>query len=65
MSDAKRCDRCGNYYMQVMLNKMNAKFRVVYTTTDKKYDLCPDCQELLEKFLNIHEQTDADRRLSE
>lgn len=56
MADAKRCDRCGKFYTMVMISKIMPNFKVLYTTTNKRYDLGPDCQALLEEFLNNPEK---------
>lgn len=63
MADAKRCDRCGNYY------EKNSKYRSVvrgetYVTgikttygeeklMDRCFDLCDDCLTALDDFLEM------------
>lgn len=62
MSIAKKCDRCNKFYEEQNYKKdftkyqgiilINTDFNNLYFN-DKKMDLCPDCMEKLEEFLNL------------
>ena len=49
MADAKRCDRCRNFYMTDDI-KMSISTGVGETV--KTYDLCPKCSEKLKNFMD-------------
>ena len=49
MADAKRCDRCRNFYMTDDI-KMSISTGVGETV--KTYDLCPKCSEKLKFFMD-------------
>lgn len=44
------CDRCG------MLYSADSKHIIITTVNGKSYDLCPECQEKLEKFMKMEEE---------
>ena len=51
MADAKKCDRCGALYE---LPECTPNIRIgeyIHCYGEKRYDLCPTCQGLLEEFL--------------
>jgi hypothetical protein len=58
MALAKKCDRCGKFYESYGNNSFNA---IMQTCKDqygyrakknKEWDLCPECKENLEAWLN-------------
>lgn len=65
MADAKKCDRCGGFYIEN--ESIHSKGRVnggviggIYTVTinddrDEYFDLCDPCLKKLFKFLNNEE----------
>lgn len=55
MADAKQCDRCGGFYKRICnpiytVKKDNGYYQ------DKYYDLCQNCENELEKFLNVKKE---------
>lgn len=59
MADAKRCDRCGNYYIEKEKNYKLDGFRVLrvsftnfFGQNFKSMDLCDECVEKLDQFMN-------------
>ena len=64
MAKAKRCDRCGKYYVENsyrtgLLNKdlFIVGFRYIWNDGDTGsiIDLCDDCQAKLDKFMEMDE----------
>lgn len=55
MSRALKCDRCHNYYDPFDCEMMILKGYV----KNKPVDLCPSCQEKLEKWVNQYEFFDS------
>lgn len=60
MANAKKCDRCGAFYMRdrdYILNEKSAKgFPVCgyqHQNYFSDYDLCPECHSQLRKFMRI------------
>lgn len=52
MSDAKRCDRCGDFYAHPGWGKPPTRvFTDEWRGDGKKFDLCPDCESKLVKWL--------------
>lgn len=60
MADAKRCERCGNYYVdeekEFRVNKKKIGYMRLCTpegnyVVDKKYDLCDQCSKDLWSWL--------------
>ena len=51
MADAKKCDRCGAYYMAGKGRYGKKRIRVP-GNTDSYYDLCENCQDDLDKFMD-------------
>ena len=57
MSEAKKCDRCGNYYDGYGKNKQAdsiGKFNsqvITRSDCDKRYDVCPACMKEFERWL--------------
>ena len=55
MSEAKKCDRCGNFYDIYETDNHTAGFRFLDKWHNRSsqtiYDLCPDCMEELTKWL--------------
>lgn len=59
MADAKRCDRCGTYYVEKEKKYKvgggilaSIKFVSSQNTLIKYFDLCDECAEKLDKFMN-------------
>lgn len=55
MSRALKCDRCHNYYDPFNFEMLIVKGDV----RNKHVDLCPSCQEKLEKWVNQYEFFDS------
>lgn len=62
MADAKRCDRCGKYYVQgekkykirdKRITRINACS--FYTDSVIGWDLCDDCVEAFDKFMRMED----------
>lgn len=58
MADAKKCDRCGNFYIekdkQSEINGLRVDYIKLYRSDGyciKKYDLCDDCVTALLEFM--------------
>lgn len=58
MADAKKCDRCGNFYIekdkQSEINGLRVGYIKLYRSNGdyiKKYDLCDDCVTALLEFM--------------
>lgn len=53
MSEARKCDRCHEFYEinPLVHNYMTIGVRTIIGTSGKSYDLCPNCVELLDKWL--------------
>lgn len=66
MSDAKKCDRCGGYYMMGVDNGIRPScdgvriFGVRYISARKQnlgeHDLCPDCAEMVWKYISEYDE---------
>lgn len=58
MSAAKKCDKCGAYYTpnNYKLNLIK-KEHVGFDIIDKYVDLCPDCQEILEEWMETPDKS--------
>lgn len=55
MSRARKCDRCHNFY-----DPFNYKMVIVKADNrNKQVDLCPSCQEKLEKWVHEYEFFDS------
>lgn len=56
MSEAKRCDRCGNYYQLDISNEEDDVVGVValdkYGIGRRKYDLCGECRNQFNDWCN-------------
>lgn len=57
MADAKRCDRCRNFYMtdDIEMYGITRIKRSIFTgvgETVKTYDLCPKCSEKFKIFMD-------------
>ena len=57
MADAKRCDRCRNFYMTDDIEMYGIKRIIMSVSTSigentKTYDLCPECAKKLKDFMN-------------
>lgn len=57
--DAKKCDRCGEYYIKDVNNVKESRGSKIHFYPDsnpfygeKSYDLCPECTKKLEAFLS-------------
>lgn len=67
MADAKKCDRCGEFYVERVIDckkiggdhirPLNGTLRVYegFSNSGFYYDLCPACFDTLMDFLNIEE----------
>ncbi len=67
MADAKKCDRCGEFYEQrsivckainsTFIRRLNCTLRVYeeFTNAGYYFDLCPVCFHKLMDFLHIEE----------
>lgn len=53
MAEARKCDRCHEFYEinPFVHNYMTIGVRTIIGTNGKSYDLCPNCVELLDKWL--------------
>lgn len=71
MAITKKCDRCGKFYEHYPVGNRPGKYNAVAKVrrgsnggteyTSKPLDLCPDCMELLEIFINgLNIVTDID-----
>lgn len=56
MADAKRCDRCGSYYME---NEKTVSIRSTYDGSFTYYNLCDSCVEKIVSFMEQPELGDA------
>lgn len=54
--DAKKCDRCGKLYARYDAVPDLSLIKYVHPFGDSRIDLCPDCQKMLEDFLNKKEK---------
>lgn len=73
MANAKKCDRCGNYYQERQPNAFEAfsnslfdvvaKPEVLYKieTIEKFLDLCPACSKSLKRWMKLKEDTDDEK----
>lgn len=57
MADAKKCDRCNNFYMPDDIEMYSIKRIIAIISTgtgetNKTYDLCPECAKKLKDFMN-------------
>ena len=57
MADAKRCDRCRNFYMtddikMYGITRIKMSISTGVGETVKTYDLCPKCSEKLKFFMD-------------
>lgn len=55
MSDAKKCDRCGSFY-----ESYKAKYLLVTNNFNDFKDLCPVCNNELERWLKLRPKEAAD-----
>lgn len=53
MASALKCDKCGKFYEQPMVNSNVRVIRYVHYFGDKQYDFCPKCQSELESWLGL------------
>ena len=53
MSEARKCDRCHVFYeiKPMVFNYITIGVRNIIGISGKSYDLCPNCVELLNKWL--------------
>ena len=59
MADAKRCDRCGKYYIANEQEFKGCSLRhQKYSTQSIYFDLCDECVRKLLNFLNHSVETD-------
>lgn len=59
MADAKKCDRCGKYYITNKQEFKGCSLRhQKYNTQSIYFDLCDECVEKLWSFLNCPVETD-------
>lgn len=52
--NAKKCDRCGKLYERAYVPDITV-IKYIHGHGDERYDLCDDCQQRLEKWLNDKE----------
>lgn len=66
MADAKKCDRCGNYYQEREMNAIESLAKIVGETyypnaygavraIERVVDLCPGCSKSLRQWLSMKE----------
>lgn len=63
MADAKRCDICGTFYMTPFGFISNVGYQLVYISAlapSHTYDLCPDCSDKLNKFVESMKENNHD-----
>lgn len=60
MSDATKCDRCGGFYEQG-----GRSIRQGFGSDMEEFDLCPDCAEAFDMWMECHPVTDAPERVTE
>lgn len=53
MADAKKCDRCGKFYQEMVSPKLTVRQYVSMRGSHVDYDLCPKCTEKLYAFMKI------------
>ena len=53
MANAKKCDRCGKFYQELVNEKLKVRQYVNLFGGHTEYDLCPKCTEKLRAFLRF------------
>ena len=53
MANAKKCDRCGKFYQEMVREKLKLRQYVDMSSSHIEYDLCPKCTEKLRTFLRF------------
>ena len=63
MSEAKLCDRCGKFYVEKRTLDIPAGLKTYDVSGNilKRYDLCSDCVEKLERFM-LNTETESKNR---
>ncbi len=51
MANAYKCDRCGKLFERDRRPSLTIQQQYSYCFGNTTYDLCPSCQEKLEKFI--------------
>lgn len=57
MANAKKCDRCGTLYEQTTIPAVNVIIDN-HPYGGCKIDLCPKCQDELERFVSVGKEKD-------
>lgn len=62
MSTAKKCDRCGTYH-DGQINKLTTTDHDRYVLTEHSFDLCDECMDEFNDFMNGVKPKDLRSRL--